>query len=238
MATALSLIRSALILAGQLDPQETASASEGAQALAVLQDLIEAWATERLTITTVPRATFSLAANTATFTIGSGAVISTPRPVRIDGAAYVSGTGVAAVDLPLHVFTDAEWQAIPAKAQTGSVPLGIWYDYGFTAAGFGTIQVWPVPTAITTLVLYLPTAIVAPLALASTLLYPPGYAKALRYMLAVECAPVFGIAVPPTVAAIAARSFATLKRTNTRPAELAIDRALAPRPMFNIWTGV
>jgi hypothetical protein len=238
MATALTVIRAALILIGQLDPIETASADEAAQSLAVLQDLIAAWATERLTITTVPRATFSLAATTATFTIGTGATLSTPRPDTIDGAAYVSGTGATAVDLPLRVLTDAEWQAIPTKAQTGSVPQAIWYDHGFTAAGYGTIQVWPVPTAVTTLVLYVPTAIVGPLALATTLLYPPGYAKALRYNLAAELAPVFGIPALPKVEAIAIRSLAALKRTNSRPVELAIDPALTPRPLYNIWTGV
>ena len=238
MATALSVIRSALILIGQLDPLEPASADEAAQSLTVLQDLIEAWATERLTITTVPRATYSLAANTATFTIGSGAVLNTPRPVTIDGAAYVSGTGTAAVDVPLAVYTDAEWQAIPTKAQTGSVPSGIWYDHGFTAAGVGTIQVWPVPTAVTTLVLYVPTAIVGPVALTSLMLYPPGYAKAIRYGLAAELAPVFGIPAAPKVEQIAIRSFAALKRANTRPVELALDPALTPRPVFSIWTGV
>lgn len=238
MATALSVIRSALILIGQLDPLETASPDEAAQSLAVLQDLIDAWATERLTITTVPRATFSLAANTATFTIGTGAVLATPRPVTIDGAAYVSGTGSTAVDIPLRVLTDAEWQAIPDKAQTSTVPVAIWYDYGFTAAGFGTIQVWPVPTAVTTLVLWVPTAIVGPVALTSLMRYPPGYAKAIRYGLAAELAPVFGISAAPKVEQIAIRSFAALKRANTRPVELGIDPALTPRPVFSIWTGV
>jgi len=236
--TALSLIRSALILIGQLDPQETAGANEAAQSLAVLQDLIASWATERLTITTVPRATYSLAANTATFTIGTGATLSTPRPDTIAGAAYVSGTGTTAVDIPLPVLTDAEWQAIPNKALTATVPSAIWYDYGFTTAGYGTIQVWPVPTAVTTLVLYVPTAILGPLTLASTLLYPPGYAKALRYNLAAELAPVFGIPAAPKVEQLAARSLATLKRTNSRPVELSMDRALVGRPIFDIWTGV
>ncbi len=238
MATALTVIRAALSLIGHLDPRETVDAGDAEQSLAVLQDLIAAWACERLTIATVPRATFSLAANTATFTIGSGATLSTPRPDTIEGAAYVSGTGTTAVDVPLRVLSDAEWQAVPTKAQTGAAPQAIWYDHGFTAAGYGTIQVWPVPTAVTTLVLYIPTASVGPLVLATTLLYPPGYAKALRYTLAAELAPLFGIAAPPTVLGIAALSLAALKRTNTRPVELTLDRALTQPPIFNIWTGV
>jgi hypothetical protein len=238
MATALSTLRTALTLIGVLDPLETPDSDTAAQALACLQDLIEAWATERLTIPTVPRTVFTLAANTATFTIGTGAVLDTPRPLTIEGAAYVSGTGPTAVDLPLAIYTDAEWQAIPQKATTASAPVGIYYDYGFSAAGYGTITLVPVPTTITTLVLDLPTAIVGPVALTTTMLYPPGYAKAFKYALALECAPLFGVEPPAVVLQEAVTSKAAIKRANTRPLALALDRALGRAPVFNIWTGV
>jgi len=55
---------------------------------------------------------------------------------------------------------------------------------------------------------------------------PPGYARALRYNLAVELAPEFGRPLDPLVAGLAAESLATIKRANVRTVPVGVDAAL------------
>jgi len=234
--TARDLITRSLRLIGVLGEAEAPTAQQAIDALGYLQDLIDAWSLERLTITTVARTTFPTVASTATYTIGTGGTINVPRPVWIEHADLTLGTGTTAITVPLTVFSDQQWQARPNKALTGSQALGIFCDFTHTAASLATITVWPVPTAIQTIGLWLPTALVGPTALDTVLTYPKGYAKALRYNLGLELGPEFAVAPNPVIVELAQRSLAACKRGNTRLVELGLDPALVAPPVYNIQT--
>jgi hypothetical protein len=71
-----------------------------------------------------------------------------------------------------------------------------------------------------------------PVILTTSLSFPPGYEKALRYTLATNLAPEYGVAVSPAVAAIAASSKADIKRANKKRVLAAYDSTLLGEPAF------
>lgn len=72
------------------------------------------------------------------------------------------------------------------------------------------------------------TPLTQPAALNTTIAYPPGYARAFRYNLALELAPEYQAPVTPEVRQIALNSLATLKTMNSPDLELNSD--LLPQP--------
>lgn len=223
--TANGLITRALQLVGVVAAGEVPTADDFADGLITLNDMVAALATERLTIYTQARVTKLLTALTQTYTIGTGAVISTPRPLWIANAGIVPAT-TPTEELPIDVLSDDQWAVSALKTMQSTFPTAVYYDYGYSASGYGTITVWPVPTTAPTLVLYLPTAI-ATFATGTTVYsFPPGYERMLRYNLAVDLAPEYGKPLDPVIAAIAVQSKANVKRANNRMQDLRVDNAL------------
>lgn len=225
--TANALIGRALQLIGVLASGESPSSDEGADGLIALNDMVAAWATEPLTIYAQARTTQALSASTAAYTIGTGAAISVARPLWVANAAIIPAG--ATNEIPIDVLTDDEWAQVLIKSQTSTFPTSVFYDYGFTSSGYGTITVWPIPTTAPTLVLYLPTALTTFADLSTTYVFPPGYERMLRYNLAVELSPEYGRTLDPVIAGIAATSKANVKRANERLDTLRVDAGLCSR---------
>ena len=204
------------------------TADEFADGLLALNDMLNAWATEKLTIYTELRQTKVLTANTQTYTIGSGGSINVARPLWIHNAGVIPSGQTN--EIRLDMISDDEWAKVAIKSLTSTFPTTIFYDYGFNSSGYGTINVWPIPTTAPTLVLYLPQAITAFADGTTTYSFPPGYERMLRYNLAVELAAEFGVSPSPEVMAIAVQSKANVKRANIRIETLDVDGGLLPSP--------
>ena len=100
------------------------------------------------------------------------------------------------------------------------------------------MYVYPVPTTAIEFHFISVEELSQPPALATTLVLPPGYLRALSYCLAVEVAPEYGVEAPPTVQRIAVASKRTLKRINNPDDILAMPYPLvASRQRFNIFSG-
>jgi hypothetical protein len=234
------LISGSMKLLGLLSAGDTATGTDAQDALSRLNDLIDAWQLERLFIFTVARTTKTLTSGTASYTIGSGGDINIDRPTWIDrGALIYDPSAATPAETPLELFTDQRWQEIRQKTLQSGQPAGIWYDHGFTA-GLGRIFPHPIPnTSTTQLVLYAPGAAVGQFAdLTTAYTFPPGYARMLRYNLAIELAPEFGRAIDPVIAATAMSSMSAVKRANNRPRELKCGPEVLGRSGgFDIRTG-
>ena len=87
-------------------------------------------------------------------------------------------------------------------------------------------SIFPVPSAITPLTFSIDRILTAVSSAGTTLNFPPGYAKAFKYALAVELAPLFGknIANYPGVIKIAQDSFADIKRANQTLPSMRVSR--------------
>lgn len=230
MPSALDFGTRALIAIGVIDPTETPSSEDAATTLQVLNDWVDSLATQRLSIHFLTRTAKTLANGTASYTIGASGNIDVARPLWLDqgSARLVTDTGAATpTEVPLRVFTDDEWKAIAQKSLQSSMPIGIWYDHGWTT-GLARIYVWPIPNVGTTqLILYTPTAIAEFADQSTVYTFPPGYRRMIWANLAVELLAEYPEAkVSDEVRRMAANGLALIKRANIRLSEVSIDPAL------------
>lgn len=242
MPSATTLVYGALRLCngGLARPGRTASPEELADGLLRLNDLVDAWGVERLTMYQLLRTLKTLASGTPTYTIGAGGSINMVRPDRIDYARLIIDTSASPVtEIDVAIWTDQQWAAISQKTLTNPLPHGIYYDRGWTA-GLGLISIWPIPNVGTTqLVLYTKQALTAFADLTTVYTFPPGYAEALRYNLALRLAPEFGGVRDTGTVQLAKDALGKIKRANIQAVQVGVDSALlSPRDgMWNWYTG-
>lgn len=216
----------ALRLLGVIDPTETPSAEDAETAFNALNDWIDGLGTQRLTIHTVTRSTGTYASSSSSITIGSGGTFNIARPLWIEAAAYLVPSASPTTESPLTVWNDQQYQAELVKAQTSTLPTGLYYDYSWTA-GLGNLILWPIPTQTLTLVLYCPTALTEFADYNTDYTFPPGYRRAITFNLANELVPWYPSLQPdPRIAQIAAESMANIKRANARIPLAVMDPAL------------
>jgi hypothetical protein len=200
-------------------------------ALLILQDLIDAWNSDRRAIFTNDRDVFPLTANTKTYTIGPTGVFVHNRPEWIDNAALIRLSDPLAFEYPVEVFEDREWQDIRIKDLASTLVTGLYYNPVFPN---GEIDVYPVPTVGgLQLVLYTPTLLSEPIDLDTLISMPPGYRRAFRTNLAVELHPEFGRGRPlnAVLAKQAADSLKAIHDVNLDPG------ILIPDPGMNVSGG-
>jgi hypothetical protein len=228
--TARTWITSALRLIGVLATGETPEAAAADSALTAASDMLDGWAAERLTIYSQTRSLCALVANQQRYTVGTGGNWTQDRPLWIDGVGLLTADGV---ETPIKLFTRDEWQAIDQKGVTSATPEGIFYNPTYPLAA---VDVWPKPTdASAQIVIYAPLSPLKSVATLDTAISAPeGWAKALRYNLALELAPEYGVEPSAAVVNGAMESKATIKRVNEGLLdELKIDRALLGNPVWS-----
>jgi hypothetical protein len=237
--TALSLVNAALRLIGALAQGETAPATDINDAFNILNGMVDAWRAHRLTILAQTRQTLTLVGGTQTYTIGptvGSSLVVTVRPIWIQRAAFVLGSGVDAVEYELEDWTEDRWAREPQKAMQGTQPAAFFYARTFPQ---GQISLWPTPSVSGTVALYWPEPL-AQFANLTTTDYslPPGYEEALKYNLAARLAPEFGKPLDAVVAALAMDALGTIKRANKELFDMSVDAALLPQTgaAYNILT--
>ena len=227
MTSALQLIESSLRLATVLASGETATADEATDGLKSLNDILENWSLENLTVWQGDNEQYALTPGTGSYTIGPGGAFNTTRPIRI-GLSFVRVNGS---DFPLDQWSLDEYNAVAVK-NIGGIPERYVYINEYP---LGQIILYPVPAAASTLFLNTDRVLTFPVTLATVLAFPPGYEKALRYTLATNLAPEYGVIPPPAVQAIATGSKADLKRANKKRVVAAYDSTLMGEPAFAYW---
>lgn len=228
MTTALELINSSARLATILASGETLTSAEAVDALKTLNDLLENWSTERLSVWSRDNQIFPLTLGTATYTIGPGGTFNTVRPVRIS----TSFVRVLDADFPVSPWGQEEYNQVPVKT-VGGIPERLLY---VNDTPLGTITLYPVPSnQPMTLHLSADRLLAGPLIFTSVLAFPPGYERALRYALAINLASEYGIEVSPTVHAISKDSKADIKRANKARVLSTYDPCLSGAPWYFNW---
>ncbi len=229
MTTALELITSSMRLATILASGETPNADEAVDGLKSLNDILENWSLENLAVWQTDNLTANLVAGQASYTIGPGGdFVTTVRPARI-GLSYTSVTGA---DFPMTQWGLEEYNSVAVKT-VGGIPQRFVYLNEYP---LGQIILYPVPAApISTISLAVDRMLSFPVSLVTVLSFPPGYEKALRFNLAMNLAPEYGVEPPPSVGAIATSSKADLKRANKKRVVAAYDQTLLGQPAFAYW---
>jgi hypothetical protein len=231
MATAFDIITSALKLAGVLADGELPSDDTANQGLTVFNDMIDGWNADRLAIFTTRSDDFPYVLGKQSYTFGTGGDFNAPRPARIDAMSSILLTDPAnPVEVPITLFTVEDWQTkVPVKVVDGSFPL-ICYDTGDFP--LRTLNFWPIPSQQQNAVRIYSWQALPAQTLLSQVYFPPGYAEAIRYNLAVRQAAEFNVPADKyasaTVGAIAIQSLARIKTMNAPDLELQSD--LVPFP--------
>lgn len=222
--TATDIITSALRLIGAVAAGETPEDAELSDGLVVLNQMIDSWNTERLMIFTTQPTSFALVAGKQAYTLGPGGDFNMERPARIDNAVLEIVNSGYVLQRPLWALSDEEWASIQLKNFGNTYPGCFWDDDGFPLR---TLRFWPLPVGNLNVILWLWSSVSQFTDLTTAQTYPPGYAKALRYNLAVDLAAEFATQLSPIVSAIAVDSKAKLKRANSTPApRMKVDPAL------------
>ena len=214
-------------LAGILASGETPTADEANDALKVLNDLLENWSTENLTVWSQANQTFNAVSGTATYAIGPGATWNTTRPIRISGG-YASVNGA---DFPISMWGQEEYNTVAVKT-VGGIPERCLY---INDVPNGSVTLYPVPAAASgpmTITLTIDRVLTFPLTLVSVLAYPPGYERALRYAMAVALGPEYQLQTSPLIVATAKASKADIKRANKIQVRAGYDNTLMGQPAF------
>lgn len=213
------LIKSSMRLNGLLSSGETPKANEANDMLNCLNDLLENWSNETLSVWGSSNQTFSLVPGQATYTIGIGANFNTQRPIDIDDAYCRFG----GVDFRIDIMGQEKYNGIGLKAMAQPIVEQLLYVNEYP---FGVITVWPVPTQAIPITLTMRRLLAFPVALSDALTGPPGFVKAVKYCLAVESAPEFGVSAAADVVVIAADAKGDFKRANQTIVESTYDPAL------------
>lgn len=215
MTTATDIYTGALLNINSYAPGEVVGGDMAAVCMAALNDLLETWSNEHLTVFNNEENVFSLQAGVASYTLGPGGDFNMPRPLRITNAyTRLTTSTFGSIDYPCTEVSGDVYTAIGLKGQPGPWPKVVYMNAEFPLA---RLLFWPVPTGNGQLHLWtdmLFTAFATPDAQVSL---PPGYVRALKKNLALELAPTFGKTPSPLLMRQAAEAKAALKALNSDP---------------------
>lgn len=211
--TVRKLLLGALRLINVVQANETPTAEDMDITLEALEGMIDSWSNDSLMIYTMNPYQFDTVAGQQTYTLGPGGVWNTERPMAIQQATWhYQAAGIQPVDMPIYLANDSQWSSIAIKSLSTSIPT-VLYDNGNYP--LRTISLWPIPSPAQPITLWLMQPLMNLDNLDEEVTFPPGYARAFRYCLAVEIAPEFGKQVPQEVIAIAGIAKSEIKTTNT-----------------------
>ena len=225
------LIQSSLRLNGIIAQGQDASGDEVTDGLTVLQELIDAWnSTGAAILYTTATQIFTLTPGQSVYTIGpTGDMVVGTRPSKLSGAWVRDLSNNT--DLPLAVMADSDFFNIPQKTATSSYPQAVYIDRQFPN---GNVYLYPVPNqSDVALVLQYTAPLDSTIELDTVCDLPPAFRQALRYNLAINLAPEYGLEPTPTVQSIAITSLNNINANNIQPYEIDFGGL----NVFNITTG-
>ncbi len=232
--TAGDQINRALRLLGVLAEGETPSASTSQDGLVALNQMIESWSTERLSVFSTQDQIFTWPAGQITRTLGPSGNFSGNRPILFDDATYYRDPGTN-VSFGIKFINQQQYDGIAVKTVTSTYPQVIFVNMTYPDA---TMTVYPKPTRDLEWHFISVDELSNPATLATNLTFPPGYLRAFVYNLAMEIAPEFGVEPSPQVTRIAMTSKRNLKRINNPDDIMSMPYSLiATRQRFNIYAG-
>jgi len=232
--TAGDQITRALRLLGVLAEGETSSASVMQDSLMAMNQMIDSWNTERLSVFCTQDQIFTWPAGEITRTLGPTGNFIGLRPVLLDEATYFRDPGTN-VSFGIKFINQQQYNGIAVKTVTSTYPQVIFVNMTYPDV---TMSIYPRPTRDLEWHFVSVQELSNPATLVTNLLFPPGYLRAFTYNLAMEIAPEFGVEPSPQVQRIAMTSKRNLKRINNPDDVMSMPYAIvATRQRFNIYAG-
>jgi hypothetical protein len=234
MSSAGDLINGSLRLLGVLAEGETPSAETSQDALLAMNQMIQSWNTERLTVFSTQDQVVTWPPSTISRTFGPTGNIVANRPVAIDDSTYFRDPSNG-ISYGLKLINQQQYNGIAVKTVTSTYPQVMWVNMTYPDV---EMYVYPVPTKVLEFHIVSVEELTQPANLATDLAFPPGYLRCFRYNLACEMAPEFGTEPSRQVQRIAMTSKRNLKRINNPDDIMSMPYSIvATRQRFNIFAG-
>jgi len=232
--TAGDQINRALRLIGVLAEGETPSASVSQDSLTALNQMIDSWNTERLSVFNTIDQVFNWPAGEIQRHLGPTGDFVGVRPILLDDATYYRDPGTN-VSFGIKFINQQQYDGIAVKTVTSTYPQVMWINMEYPNI---QMTVYPKPTRLLEWHFISVQELDQPANLATNLAFPPGYLRAFTYNLAMEIAPEFGVEPSPQVQRIAMTSKRNLKRINNPDDIMSMPYSLiATRQRFNVYAG-
>jgi hypothetical protein len=232
--TAGDQINGALRLLGILAEGETPSAATSQDALTALNQMIDSWNTERLSVYSTQDQVFSWPPNVLSRTLGPTGDFVGNRPILFDDSSYFRDPS-SGISFGIKFINQQQYNGIAVKTVTSTYPQVIWVNMTYPDV---EMYVYPKPTKVLEWHFVSVEELTQPATLATVLHFPPGYLRAFKYNLACEIAPEFGVEPSPTVSRIAMTSKRDLKRINNPDDIMSLPYSIVgTRQRYNIFAG-
>jgi len=232
-------INRALRLLGVLAEGETTSASVMQDSLMAMNQMIDSWNTERLSVFSTIDQIVEWPVGSINATLGpSGSLVrlngTAVRPILVDDATYFRDPQTN-VSYGIKLINQQQYNGIAVKTVTSTYPQVMFVNMTYPDID---IFIYPRPTRLLEFHFISVQELAEPATLATTLAFPPGYLRAFTYNLAMEIAPEFGVEPSPQVMRIAMTSKRNLKRINNPDDVMSMPYAIvATRQRFNVYAG-
>lgn len=234
MTTAFDQIKASLRLIGQLAEGEEPSPQAAQDALTAMNQMIDSWNTERLSVFSTQDQVFEWPSDVITRTLGPTGDFVGNRPILIDDATYFRDPQTN-VSFGIKLINQQQYDGIAVKTVTSTYPQVMFVNNTFPDT---TMTIYPKPTRLLEWHFVSVEELTKPATLTTSLAFPPGYLRAFKYNLACEIANEFGVEPPQTVQRIAMTSKRNLKRINNPDDVMSMPYAIvASRQRFNIYAG-
>jgi len=232
-------INRALRLLGVLAEGETSSASVMQDSLMAMNQMIDSWNTERLSVFSTIDQIVNWPVGSINATLGpSGSLVrlngTAVRPILVDDATYFRDPQTN-VSYGIKLINQQQYDGIAVKTVTSTYPQVMFVNMTYPDID---IYIYPKPTRLLEFHFVSVQELSEPATLATVLAFPPGYLRAFTYNLAMEIAPEFGVEPSPQVQRIAMTSKRNLKRINNPDDVMSMPYAIvATRQRFNVYAG-
>ena len=234
MTTANDQINGALRLIGQLAEGETPSSETSADALTAMNQMLDSWSAERLSVFSTQDQVFSWPSGQKSRTLGPTGDFVGNRPVLLDDATYFKDP-TNGISFGIKIINQQQYDGIAVKTVTSTYPQVIWLNMDMPNMD---MYIYPVPTKTLEWHFISVAELDQPATLATALVVPPGYVRAFRFNLACEIAAEFGVEPPATVQRIAMASKRNIKRINNPDDVMSLPYSIvATRQRFNVFAG-
>ena len=232
MTTAAEIIDGSLRLLGVLAEGETPSAAVMQDSIMAINQMIQSWDTERLSVFSTQDQVFTWPANVISRTLGPTGDFVGNRPIEVDDATYFKDPS-SGLSFGIKLINQQQYDGIAFKTVTSTYPQVMWINNTFPDI---ELTVYPVPIKALEWHIISVETLTEVSNVATDMYFPPGYLRAFRYNLACELAPEFGVEPSPQVQRIAMTSKRNLKRVNFPGDLMAIPYPIvATRQRYNIY---
>jgi hypothetical protein len=232
--TARDQINAALRLIGMLAEAESPSDATSQDALSAMNQMIDSWNTERLSVFSTQDQVFTWTSGQIHRTLGPTGDFVGNRPILIDDATYFKDPSNG-ISFGIKIINQQQYDGIAVKTVTSTYPQVMWVNMEYPNID---MYVYPVPTKALEWHFISVEELTQPANLSTDLAFPPGYLRAFKYNLACEIANEFGVEPPPQVLRIAMSSKRNLKRINNPDDIMAMPYSIvATRQRYNIFAG-